>query len=133
MNAQPLSPPHKPDSLSLIREGMPVKDKDGHSVGSVKSLYLGAAADALDQPSALPETAAGTAPVTADGGIGWMDPFGADSALPKELRQRLRYNGFVQIDAGALHRDRYALREQVAGISGDTVQLNVAGDDLIKA
>ena len=135
MNEQPMTTPQKPDALSVIREGMQVWNAEGKHVGKVSGLYLGAEADRLEQPGKVPETAAGTAPVV-EGDVaipGFINFIDSDTNLPAEVRKRLQYNGFVRIDAGGLHRDRYALREQVASVSPEGVRLSIAEDALIKA
>ena len=62
-------------------------------------------------------------------------PLGAqvpDDDLPREGRERLLQGGYIRIDsAGLFARDRYVTPEQIAGVSADAVQLNVAGDALI--
>ena len=138
MNTPPVAQPQKSDTLSVIHEGMKVVDATGKNVGTVRGLHLGAAADTVEQPGVVPETPLGTAP-SPDGVPGvlpvaaFAEPFDPDTQLPEVVRKRLRYNGFVRIDAGMLHRDRYALREQVAGVSDEVVQLNVAESELIRA
>jgi hypothetical protein len=138
MKSTSVTQPQQPDTLSLIHEDMPVLDAGGKQVGKVSGLYLGAAADTVEQPGTTPETARGTAPDPDGTGTvlpvaNFVEPFDSDDTLPAEMRSRLRYNGFVRIDAGGLHRNRYALREQIASVSADGVHLNVAGDALLKA
>jgi hypothetical protein len=134
MNSEPMSTPRKTDALSYVRDGMKVIDASGKLVGRVTGLYMGAAGDTAEQAGVVPETTAGTAPVDADRGLAadFVNTIDTDN-LPDTLRNRLRYNGYVQIDSGVLHRDRFALREQVASVAGDEVRLNVAEAELIKA
>ena len=135
MDAPRTSEPRRPGALGVIQEGRKVWDADGKQVGKVSGLYLGAEADRLEQPGKAPETTAGTAPVV-EGEVaipGFINFLDDDPNLAPELRKRLQYNGFVRIDAGGLHRDRYALREQVAGVSPEGVRLSITEEALIKA
>lgn len=135
MQSESVTTQQRPDPLSLIQEGMAVRDAKGKHVGKVSGLYLGAEADAVARLGATPATAAGTAPMVpgAAGLAGNWEAFEADGALPAAVQKRLQYKGFVKINGGRLHRHRYALREQVAAVDGEGVRLNVSEGDLIKA
>jgi len=53
--------------------------------------------------------------------------------LPETVRARLLHDGFVRMDAeGLFNADRYILPDQIAGVSGDKVTLNVTKDELVK-
>lgn len=53
--------------------------------------------------------------------------------MPDEVRERMLRHGYMQIDTGLIRSDRYAMLDQVRGVSGDRVDLSVSRDDLIKA
>ena len=94
-----------------IEEGMEVYDGNGKRVGKVADCYPGG------------ETLADLGALPVDSPLG---------AVPREYRSRLASEGFVEIAAGFLGGHRYATGGQVAGIEGDRVQLNVAGDGLLR-
>ena len=96
--------------LARISAGMVVIDAAGERVGTVRRVSLGAA----DLHEATP--------------VG--DP--ALDAVPDALRARLAVSGYVAIDTGTGHDDRYALGEQVAEPAGDTVRPAVGRDTLAK-
>ncbi|MBI5033179.1 MAG: hypothetical protein HZB51_21880 [Chloroflexi bacterium] len=121
-------------SLNQIREGMRVLDRDGHDIGMVDRVYLGAAGDQAYERGEGPATTSGdptleTPPVIPD--IAHL--FEPDN-LPEELRERLLNRGFVRINAsGILAADRYLLPDQIDHIEKDQVRLNVLRKELIKA
>lgn len=98
------------DTLSWVREGMPVFDDIDHKIGTVK--YVQFADGSADALAAKPAEF---------------------YHLPPEVQVRLAHHGFVQIDCGFLARDRFALPEQIMQLSDDGLKLNVTGESLIKA
>ena len=61
------------------------------------------------------------------------EAFSPDDDLPEVLRDRLLTEGYVRLDTkGLFASDRYILPEQIASSSGDTLQLNVSKDELMK-
>jgi len=118
--------------LNLVREGMTVYDIHDHKIGKVRNLYYGA-------------TGAGPRDTEAKG-VSAPDPgyrdesivdnvaeaFAGDLNIPDVLRNRLLNSGFVRVDTGVLHSDRYVLPEQISHISGDKVYLKTGHDELIK-
>jgi hypothetical protein len=123
------------DLLAQIQEGMPVYDASGKSVGKVTSVFMGAAADTQEHPGVVPGTTFGTLPTDEDGAFGeFGDLVDPDGRIPDVLRRRLRYNGFIRIDSGGLLKSfRYALREHIAQVAGDRVQLNIVAEELIRS
>ena len=116
-----------------IREGMEVHDSQEHKIGTVKEVYFGASSDEMMKHGA----GAATAPDPDLRDDSLIDDvarglFDVDD-LPEEMRQRLINEGFLRIDtAGLFTSDRYILPEQIAGIHGDHVHLNVSKDALLK-
>ncbi len=92
--------------LARISAGMVVIDAAGERVGTVRRVSLGAAD--LNEATLVGD------------------------AVPDALRARLAVSGYVAIDTGTGHDDRYALEEQVAELAGDTVRLAVGRDTLAR-
>ena len=105
------SPGQHRELFARIEEGMAVYDGDGKRVGKVVDCYPGG------------ETLADLATLPADSPLG---------AVPREYRSRLAHEGFVEIAVGFLGGHRYATGSQVAGVEGGRVQLNIAGDELLR-
>ena len=122
------------DVLARVTEGMEVYDGTGDHVGKVDTVYLGAIEDspvAEGRPASTDVGAPQTAPGDVDDLAGL---FLGKSDIPKEVRQRLRYQGFIRISPHGLFRThRYAERDQVASVAGDRVTLSVPESKLIKA
>jgi hypothetical protein len=111
--------------LDMIREDMHVYDVDNHHIGDVEDIYLGQESDAA--------TAQDPSIRDHDSIIDWVaEAFDSDN-IPEVLRNRLLHEGFIRMDSdGIFSSDRYILPEQIAGVSGDKVLLNVRKADLIK-
>lgn len=115
--------------LRDIHKGMKVRDRHDHEIGTVDWVKFG------DDDPSTPEVEASTPsePQRRETLIDTIaDAFSPDE-IPDDLRERLLQQGFVRIDAkGLFAHDRYVLPDQIIGISGDTVTLNVDKDELIK-
>jgi hypothetical protein len=94
-----------------IGEGMPVYDRDGEAVGTVKTVYLGGASDeaierALNPEQALP-TPAGETVSTA---------FESDD-IPREMRARFMKQGYLVVEGLDITGTRgYLGPEQIEGV-----------------
>lgn len=131
--------PHN-ELLSRVREGMKVFDRDGKEIGEVEDLFIGSVSEnpAKSGKGSATESGAGfpepgredeVLPNFAFGGT--LNP--TDRGEPDVVRNRLLREGFVKVDShGLFSADRYALPDQIANVSGDSVHLNVLADDLIK-
>ncbi len=133
MNDDKLKAAARSDVLTGVKDGSEVYDSTGDHIGEVDAIYLGAVADgAADEGG--PSTP-GTAPAEAletDVKI-FAGLFFTKSNIPDEVRERLRYNGFIRIAPHGLFRThRYATREQVASAAGGRVTLSVPESKLIK-
>jgi hypothetical protein len=118
--------------LHTIQEGMDVMDDEGKVIGTVQQVYLGEIeAQGIsevppthelkpDEDRTLTENLARV--FTID-----------ESDMPQELRERLLHDGYVRMDGGLLHPNRYILPENIATVTPDEVVLNVERDTLIKA
>jgi hypothetical protein len=94
-----------------IGEGMPVYDRDGEAVGTVKTVYLGGASDeAIERalnPEQAPPTPAGETVSTA---------FEADD-IPRELRARFMKQGYLVVEGPEITGTRgYLGPEQIEGV-----------------
>ena len=130
------SPQAEADRLALIHAGVEVFDRLGKKVGKVDEIYAatsGTVAAAAPAPAA--ETLAASpvtgAPVLAQA-PGTTEVFSLGNDLPREVRERLKSEGYIRIDAGLLHHHRYALSGQVDQVYDDHVSLKVVAEDLIK-
>ncbi len=115
------------DLMAQVREGMAVYDSDGHKVGKVVSLYMGATSDAPNSGT-VPVTTAGSDPMDPN----TLDLYDPDGRLPDVVRRRMYQAGFIRIDGGLLKGTRYALREQIAGVGEDRIDLNIAQGGMLK-
>ncbi|HZM24842.1 MAG TPA: hypothetical protein VFC02_24035 [Anaerolineales bacterium] len=118
-----------------ISEGMPVYDRQGEAVGTVKTVYLGGASDeAIERalnPEKAPPTPAGETVSTA---------FEADD-IPKELRARFMKEGYIVVEGPDLKGTRsYLGPEHVEGVFtqeledgglNDAVRLRLTRDELL--
>jgi hypothetical protein len=133
MNDNRMSSMAREDLLTRVMDGMKVYDSTGDHIGAVDAIYLGAIADG--EPETGGPTTSGRVPAEAletDLKI-FAGLFLTKSNIPDEVRERLRYNGFIRIAPHGLFRThRYALREQVASVAPDRVILSVAESKLIK-
>lgn len=120
------------DILTRIDEGMTVYDRDGHRIGTVRRVHLGAVRAQDDERGLGPATV--SAGDTSEGSL--LEDFArvfAPEPIPEPVRARLLRHGFVRIDAtGLFAADRYALPEQIASVSGDHVTLGVTREELMK-
>ena len=94
-----------------IGEGMPVYDRDGEAVGTVKTVYLGGASDeAIERalnPEKAPPTPAGETVSTA---------FESDD-IPGELRARFMKQGYLVVEGPDITGTRgYLGPEQIEGL-----------------
>jgi len=120
--------------LARVADGTEVYDSTGEHIGKVDAIYLGAAADG-DRGEAAPATTSGVPADALDADVKiFSGLFFTKSDIPKEVRERLRYNGFIRIAPHGLFRShRYAMREQVVAVGGDRVTLSVPESELLKS
>src|SRR5215831_18782923 len=132
------------DPFIQVHDGMVVYDAMGKQIGRVSGAYSGAGSPLAPTAQAPVDTPVAAVPVPISAGAQQPAPLmqpvmqpvasveGADLDLPREMRERLLHDGFMRIDAGFLRHHRYALREQIQRVEGDSVMLNVPFDALIK-
>ena len=120
-----------------IGEGMPVYDRDGEAVGTVKTVYLGGASDeAIERalnPQQAPPTPAGETVSTA---------FESDD-IPGELRARFMKQGYLVVEGPDIAGTRgYLGPEQIEGLFTqeledgtirDAVRLRLSRAELLSA
>ena len=121
------------DVLARITEGMEVYDTAGEHIGKVDGVYLGGVEDGPAAEGA-PAEAEAVLPITATAEVDALaGMFLGKSDIPKEVRERLAYKGFIRIAPhGLLRTHRYAERDQVVSVAGDRVTLSAAESKLIK-
>jgi hypothetical protein len=117
--------------LTKIREGMAVYDSAGNEIGTIAYLQMGD-----EDPTNLEvETATAQRPAVRDNSLveDLAEVFAPEDGVPEEVVRRMQRQGYIRIDAGLLKPDRFALTDQISGVSSDRVTLNVSEDDLITA
>ena len=127
--------PRVPDRIpQRVYEGMPVYDREGEVVGTVKVMYFGGASEEAIQKMlrSKEEPAAG-----ADDRSGF-----AANNVPKETRARLLRQGYLLIEGPNLTgAQRYIGPEQIEGVISqdieghltDTVRLRLTRAELLNA
>ena len=118
-----------------ISEGMPVYDRDGVAVGTVKTVYLGGASDEAIERALNPEKA----PPTPAGEKVWT-AFEEDD-LPKEQRARFMQQGYVLVEGadiagirgylGPEHIEGMIRQELEDGTISDAVRLRLTRAELL--
>jgi hypothetical protein len=119
-----------------IGEGMPVYDRDGVAVGTVKTVYLGGASEeAIERvlhPEEAPPTPAGETVSTA---------FDEDN-VPNELRARFMKQGYMLVEGADISGLRGYLgpehieglfTEEIEGGTREAVRLRVAREELLSS
>jgi hypothetical protein len=97
------------ETLSWIREGTPVIDRDGRELGTVKDIqYASFSSDVLSKT---------------------LEFF---RLLFEQQSQLIRY-GYIQIDCGVLEHDCFVTPEQIATVNDRGIKLNVEAAKLIRS
>ena len=119
-----------PDRIpQRIYEGMPVYDREGEVVGTVKVMYFGGASEEAIQRMLQTEKADDSSAFDADN-------------VPKEMRARLMRLGYILVDGPDLSGvHRYIGPEQIEGVFSqdlegqltEAVRLRVTRDELLNA
>ncbi|MGH2541826.1 MAG: hypothetical protein ACRDIB_03455, partial [Ardenticatenaceae bacterium] len=115
------------EMLARVKEGMAVLDSTDARIGTVEEVYFGTFSDEAEAYTTV--TMGG--PDSADINPDIADPFGASQDIPDLLRRWLLTHGYIKIDTGILQSDHFAMADQVAGVSNDTVSLSVPKDELV--
>lgn len=111
-------------AISAVREGMRVVDAQGEDVGTVAEVRM-------SDPGSVTAQGQGGG---GDGGLvgAVVDAVAGGDGLPQQEQERLARLGYVRIDArGIFAGDRYAAGDEVAGVTGESVQLSVPKDRLV--
>lgn len=119
--------------LNEVREDMRVCDNAGNEIGRVRQVYLGEVSGEINERGDGPATAVESQ---------WHNNtlvdyvargLAADEPLPEVLRNRMLREGYILIDSSGLFAsDRYALPDQIEGVSDDCVRLRLSKDKLIE-
>lgn len=111
-------------AISAVREGMRVVDAEGEDVGTVAEVRMS------DPGSVTAQGQGGSGERGLVGAV--VDVVTGADELPQHEQERLARLGFVRIDArGLFAGDRYAAGDQIAGVTGESVQLTVSGSMLV--
>lgn len=121
--------------LSQIHEGMDVHDVNDKRIGSVAFVHFGAASETQQELGVGP---AASAPADnpqmrrdtiIDNIAEAFDP----NEVPQELQEKLLVSGYIRLDtSGLFASDRFITPDQIVNVSGDTVQLSVNRNQLVK-
>ncbi|MEP7356122.1 MAG: hypothetical protein ABI847_02645 [Anaerolineales bacterium] len=133
MNDNKLNSMAAEDVLARVTDGTAVYDSTGEHIGKVDAIYLGAKADG-DTAEGGPATTGAVPAEAVDADVKiFAGLFFTKSDIPEEVRERLRYNGFIRIAPHGLFRShRYATREQVVAASSERVTLSSPESKLLK-
>ena len=113
-----------------VRVGMKVYDSEGHHIGKVDDLKFPENAIAPEVEVAEVDEVIDDRDETIIDAV--AEAFGREE-IPEPLRSQLLRDGYVHLDASGLFAaDRYILPEQISGLTGDGIKLNVTRDALIK-
>ena len=105
--------------MARIREGMRVIDATGEEIGTVEVVRMG-------DPQAM---SLGPDAGTEDRIVEWVD----EPDLPASLRARLLRTGFIKVDVKGLFKgSRYVAAEEIDSVSGDTVTLAIAKEQMVE-
>ncbi len=117
--------------LTQIEEGMEVFDDAGEQVGKVRQVRM--TDEQPGQPGAETESTTTSESVRDPSFIEDIArAFVDEPQLPEDIRHRLLHEGFIRIDVGLLHSDRFVMPEQIRSVSANEVHLNVGADELTK-
>lgn len=119
--SNPLADAAAEGPIAQGREGMHVVDSAGDDVGTVALVRMG-------------DPEAATTEGQDDDSEGFFGDdnlfgFGGEPDLPPSLQARLIRSGFIKVHSeGLFSADCYVRADRIAGVSGDTVRLNVPRD-----
>lgn len=114
-------------AIEAVQEGMTVVDRAGERVGKVALLQMGDPQAVTTEGNDLPEP-------------GLLGQLGMalvgderEPDVPEPERSRLLRMGFIKIDGpGLADQDRYVTSDQIAGVTGTTVNLTVLRRQLLR-
>ena len=121
--------------LTQVHKGMHVHDVRDQHIGSVAFVHFGAASEAQQELGVGPASAsrADEPEMRRDSLIDNIAEAFDPNEVPRELQEKLLISGYIRLDtSGLFASDRFITPEQIAGVSGDTVQLSVNREQLVK-
>jgi hypothetical protein len=121
--------------LTQIHKGMHVHDVRDQHIGSVAFVHFGAASETQQELGVGPAspTVADNPRMRDDSLIDNIAEAFAPNEVPQELQRKFLVSGYIRLDtSGLFASDRFISPDQIAGVSGDTVQLSVNRDQLVK-
>lgn len=117
-------PPSDNGPIEYVHEGMDVVDASGDKIGTVSMVKMG------DPQSPTIGAGPDTHQSIAQGSPQVFD-WNAEPDVPPQLAAHLLRVGFIKVDTkGLFAKDRYVPADLIAGVSGNTVGLNVNKDDM---
>lgn len=117
-------PATDPGPIGEVREGMAVVDSADERVGKVKDVKMGDPEAATEEGQRADTPGSFADRITAAFGA-------ADPTLPDAEAARLLRLGYVRVDtSGLFATDTYVGADQIAGVTDETVRLNVAKSSL---
>jgi hypothetical protein len=112
-----------------VYTGMRVIDANNNEIGKIDDFRF---SENEEEPGVTPADLDATDREGDDSLIGDIARAFAPDDMPEELRERLLREGYIRLDtAGLFAVDRYILPEQIMGLDGDALVLNVTKDELM--
>lgn len=121
--------------LTTVKKGMPVIDSAGERLGNVSFVHFG---EVTPLEAEHGQGAASISPATRQGdlnhnvvtdALSFFADF-TDDDMPKEVRERLLYNGFFHVDGNGMH-DHFVTPDQIHAVQHGEVLLNVPHSQLM--
>lgn len=116
--------------LKQIHEGMTVIDSDNNTIGEVKFVQFG---DDNAQTT-VTEAATPSGTVTDENMMDSLlkNMFAVREDIPEEVRRRFMRYGYIRIDRSIFKADRYAVADQIASVSDESVYLTTSAGGLLE-
>jgi hypothetical protein len=112
-----------------VHTGMRVIDADNKEIGKIDDFKF---SENEEEPGVTPADLDASDRERDGSLIGDIANAFAPDDMPEALRDRLLREGYIRLDtAGLFAADRYILPEQIVGMDGDSLVLNVTKDELM--
>ena len=112
-----------------VHTGMRVIDADNNEIGRIDDFKF---SENEEEPDVTPADLDAADRERDDSLIGDIARAFVPDDMPETLRERLLREGYIRLDtAGLFAADRYILPEQILGMDGDDLILNVSKDELM--
>lgn len=114
--------------IEQVREGMHVVDLNGDKLGDVEYVQMGDEG-AITTQGTNQDSPQEQMPKAAIGGV-TETLHDSEPDVPDTKRRQLLRSGFIKVDRSWGHAARYVEPDQIAEVTGDTVRLSIAQDEL---